>query len=394
LHDLLVIGGGISGLSLAHLAARRGKSVLVLEKGARVGGCVATSRVDLPGAEPFWLELGSHTLYNSYAHVIGLIESCGLAGQVLPRLKLKFYMHEGGALRSIPGLLSYPELLVALPRLLTTRRQGNTIRGYYSRVLGEGNYGRVFQALFNAVACQDAGGLGVEYLFKRRPSRRKDFPRSFTLAGGIASLLDALAATPGVAVETGAEVAGVTREDCAFRARLADGTVRTASFLALAAPPVAGAALLEPCFPDIARLLAEIPVNRLYSIGVAVDRSEVVLPVLAGVVAASDRFYSVVSRDVVPHPTLRGFTFHFKDRDAHANLGRVREILGLPDEKPEIVRERENAIPSLVAGHSEHVRRIDAAAGGRNLLLTGNYFGGLSLEDCVARSAVEAARLA
>ena len=38
--DLLIIGAGISGLSMAHYAAAAGLNVLVLEQEDRVGGCL------------------------------------------------------------------------------------------------------------------------------------------------------------------------------------------------------------------------------------------------------------------------------------------------------------------------------------------------------------------
>ena len=61
-HDVLVVGGGISGLSLAWKAAQDGKRVLVLEKSARLGGCLHSERT----ADGYWFELGAHTTYNSY----------------------------------------------------------------------------------------------------------------------------------------------------------------------------------------------------------------------------------------------------------------------------------------------------------------------------------------
>ncbi len=72
--DLIVIGGGVSGLSLAWKAASAGKRALVLERERRVGGCFTTHR--LPGG--FWFEMGAHTTYNSYGSFLEVVEGAGL----------------------------------------------------------------------------------------------------------------------------------------------------------------------------------------------------------------------------------------------------------------------------------------------------------------------------
>lgn len=386
--DLIVVGAGISGLSLGHFATRQGRKVLVLDKAAAPGGCVHTDR----GGD-LWLELGSHTLYNSYVNLIGLLETCGLRDRILPRRKLRFYLLVDGRPRSIPSQLRFLELLRGSPRLLFTPRAGQTIGNYYARIVGPTNYRRVFKALFDAVACQDTTDFGVEYLFKKRPGRRKDFPRSFTLEGGIGTLIEALARTPGLEVRAGEGVAGVSREGAQYQVRLADGTTYLAPVLAIATPPPDAGELLAGCFPDIAELLSTIRINRLYSLGVTVERGAVSLPELAGIVSPGDLFYSVVSRDVVPHPGCRGFTFHFREGDRPANLRRVQEVLGVDESRFQRIVHKINEIPTLGPGHAELVRRIDSLAAGRNLLLCGNYFLGLSLEDCVARAASEGSKL-
>jgi protoporphyrinogen/coproporphyrinogen III oxidase len=47
----------------------------------------------------------------------------------------------------------------------------------------------------------------------------------------------------------------------------------------------------------------------------------------------------------------------------------------------------------LRAGHSELVERIDALLAGGRLAITGNWFLGVSIEDCLTRSRRELERL-
>ena len=60
--EVIVVGGGISGIAFAWKAARAGRSVLLLESGTRFGGCLHSHRT----ADGYWHELGAHTTYNSY----------------------------------------------------------------------------------------------------------------------------------------------------------------------------------------------------------------------------------------------------------------------------------------------------------------------------------------
>jgi len=79
----------------------------------------------------------------------------------------------------------------------------------------------------------------------------------------------------------------------------------------------------------------------------AVRSSKTRLPVSMFLVPKSDVFHSVVTRDSVPDPDWRSFSFHFK--------------------------------PGLSRGG-----RIERAT-----RLLGNWFAGLAIEDCVERSRAE-----
>ena len=72
--ELVVVGGGISGLGFAHLAQKRGIDVLVLEAGDTVGGCINTHQFPTSDGD-FWAEMGAHvrdckTCLRNYAQLI------------------------------------------------------------------------------------------------------------------------------------------------------------------------------------------------------------------------------------------------------------------------------------------------------------------------------------
>ena len=45
-YDIVILGAGLTGLTLAHKLKDSGKSVLVLEKGDKPGGVISTQRED------------------------------------------------------------------------------------------------------------------------------------------------------------------------------------------------------------------------------------------------------------------------------------------------------------------------------------------------------------
>jgi hypothetical protein len=101
----------------------------------------------------------------------------------------------------------------------------------------------------------------------------------------------------------------------------------------------------------------------------------------------------VVTRDPVAHPSLRGFAFHFRPQTgAEERTGRVAAVLGIAPGDVLHRAERVNRLPAPVLGHEARLAGLDRLLAGGSLLVTGNYFGGLAIEDCVARSFAEAAR--
>jgi oxygen-dependent protoporphyrinogen oxidase len=199
--DVIVIGGGVSGLTFAFHAARAGRSVRIVEAAPRLGGCVHTHSGQGGG---FWIELGAHTCYNSYGAFLEVLEGLGLMGELLPRGKPVLRFLDGDRVlpgKNLGGLLrrmSLWELARSLPRAFGATKEGQTIAGYYGRIVGARNYQRVLGPMLSAVPSQSADAFPADMLFKKRP-RRKDVLRSFTLRGGLGSLAAPFQRLPGAA---------------------------------------------------------------------------------------------------------------------------------------------------------------------------------------------------
>ncbi len=397
--DVIVVGGGISGLALAWKAARSGRQVRVLERELRVGGCIHTHR----RPDGYWFEMGAHTTYNSYGAFLDVAIGAGVAGKVVERgpARARFGLLRNGEIHFLtpPKVLlqlNWLEAAVHLPAGLFLKKEGETVYSYYSRLIGRRNYDRVLSAFFSAVPSQKADGFPVEgagSLFKKRP-RRQEFPRSFGIDGGLQTVCDAAAAVPGVTVEAGVTAARVARRGNGYAVHTADGRVLEAPLVAVAAPADQAAQLLRDDFHELASAISRVKTVSVESLGVVLPRAKCWMPECAFVVPVDDLFFSAVTRDPFPDPERRAFAFHFQPGVAREEkLRRVAEVLRVPREDLGEPVEQRLMLPSPALGHSEIVRDVDACLAGSKLAVTGNYFAGLAIEDCVLRSNAEWARI-
>lgn len=390
-YDLIIVGGGISGLTLAARAAHGSRlSILVLEKAQRLGGCLNTWRF----APDFWLELGAHTAYNSYKNLLQVLQERQRLNALLERRKLGYHYLDGTRLQSPLARLGWFELLLNLPiGLARSRKEGTSLADYYGALFGRRNYARLLSPAFAAVLSQPADAFPAQWLFRRKP-RLKSAPRKYTWVNGLQGLAEAIAEDAPFAVSSGVEVTAVRRVADSYEVTTNGRTLRC-RYLALATQPDVAAHLLVQAQPDVATRLSALPMADIESLAVVVPAERVRLPPLAGLIGVNDAFYSVVSRDPLPHPKLRGFTFHFRPRrlDTESKLDRICEVLGIRPEDILERREVHNRLPAPEVQHVEQVAEIDALIRNKTLFLTGNYFQGLSIGDCADRSTREALRL-
>ena len=387
--DVAVLGAGISGLSAAHTCARAGLNCLVLEEAATPGGCIHTIRT----SDGFWFELGTHTLYNSYGSLLDILEATELTSAIVRRQRAPFPLLVEGKVRSVPSQLAMVGLLASAWRALTEKKANRSVADYYGRLVGKRNWQHVFSPLFSAVPCQRADDFPAEMLFKRRP-RRKEFPRSFTLKRGLSTLVDRLTANERVTLRTNAAARALTRTQQGYDVTSADGSTTLASNVILALPPAVAAQLLAPLLPEAATALAKIRSAAIVSTGVVFAQKDVAFPRLAGLVPIDDVFFSAVSRDVVPDDRLRALSFHFRTGlTLDERLDRIAKVIGTGRKAFVHVAEHQATLPSPRLGHSNIVRTIDQGIAGARVYVTGNFFGGLAIEDCVLRSVAEAGRL-
>jgi oxygen-dependent protoporphyrinogen oxidase len=389
----IVIGAGISGLGMAHRSAKRGVSTLVLEGSHRVGGCI--NSLTFPGCGGFWAEAGSHTCFNSYGHLLDTLTDLGLTRRLVPKARLRYSLWRGGERRSIFSALHPLELTLSLPRLLMGVKTNKGVAEFYGAGLGLRNYRDLFRPAFRAVICQEPDDFPADLLFRRK-SKRKEVMRSFTFPGGLSDIPHAIAAQDALDVRTRQQSFGVSMDSDGFRVSLADGGLLRSRYLTLAVPPDVAAALLPQGMEELRTLLGKIGISWIETLVLCLPAGELGhLPPLAGLISGDDAFYSMVSRDYLPDERYRGFAFHFPrgSLDADAQVAHICGVLGIDAEKIAGLSRVSNRLPILRTGHQDLVQKIDKELAGGRLAIAGNWFLGVSIEDCLTRSHREFERL-
>ncbi len=389
-YDTIVIGAGISGLALAFEAKQAGLNVLVLEKEARCGGCFDSVAVQNQ-QQDFWLELGTHTCFNSYGRLLSILQRLDLMDQLQAREKLRYRLLVNDASCSIPSRLHFSELITHAWRIFSLKKQDQSVAGYYGTLVGPKNYNDVFKHALSAVVCQDANNMPADMLFRKRP-RDKSIMRSYTFPGGLNDIIQALEKQ--LDVHTNQHIQSVSYHNDHYAIETAEASYEC-NTLVCATPALATARLLKNVHPEIAEQLNWINEVEIESVGVVLDKASLSQEAIAGLIAVDGEFYSAVSRDYIKHPTLRGFTFHFKPGllSEHAKIERICNILDVNISDIQYAFHKTNRLPAPDMGHHQLIETLDASLKGTALALIGNYFKGVAVEDCLERGEKEFNRI-
>lgn len=440
---LVVVGGGLAGLSAAWQGLCRGARVTVVEAAPRFGGKVQTIRQD-----GFIVEAGPDSFVNRNPAVVELAEELGIGDQVVTSLPgRRISLLSRGRMRPMPAgmgmvlptriwpfvttrILSWPQKLRAccdlfLPRTLTDGqdvsigaflrgRLGDGIVDGYAEVMVGGIYGAGVDDLsLDAVLPslrdneRDDRSLLVASLRAGRTARRRASARTpgspfRSLATGLGSLVDALVARldqDGADLRLGEQVIAVEPD----RVVTDKGTVR-ADAIVMACGPQIAASLLADRVPVAAEALAAIPTGSTTVVSLAYPLNAFPEPPtvqgwlvcdrgpVSGVTLSSTKFADRAPEDQVLLrafvPGKRGPLVDAPDEQVLATvIGHVRDHLGVQGE-PSLVRvdRWSKMMPMYTVGHLDRVRAVDESLAGHwpQLAVAGSALHGVGIPDCVA----------
>lgn len=446
-NEILVIGGGISGLACAWRLRRGGHNVLLLEEKPEAGGNIRTEQHN-----GFRIECGPHTFMGSADDIFTLAEEVGLSDQIVPTrpsAKKRFIVRRG-RIHEVPlgpwsfltsGLLSPLGKFQLMMEPFRTQRgkSTDTARQFFDRRFGP-EASRIMAGAFisgvyagnpeelSAPAAfplfwrfeQESGGM-IRGAFRYRRERKAKRiaagidPASrrglFTFAGGLGRISDGVARALGDRLIVDAAALSIRHDKDGFHVDSQKGTFR-GSKLILAVPPQQASRLLAPVDPELGTLLGRIPlapvavVHLGFSSGAPriPDGFGFLSPRKEGVRCLGVLFPSRLFADRTPPggDLLAAFFGGVTDPEAlnlddtgllQHSLQDLQQVTG-ERQKPDwvTVKRYTHAIPQFILGHQDRMKAIH----GRlrqipGLFLTGNYLLGVGMKDAVTQGFLTAA---
>ena len=416
--NVVVVGGGMAGLTAACYLARAGMAVTVFEKAPNLGGRAATRE-----SEGFLFNRGGHALYTG-----------GAASRILEDLGVSYnhgvpkdtFVLQGGKISAFPadplGLLRTDALdgrdklalfrfFVTLGRAKPQALARTSVQEWLDLKIHRPQLRKVITAFARTFSYTTALDLVSAQMFVEKFQRSLKHPIHY-IDGGWQVLVDGLRATAeraGARIVSDSHVEGVEIVDGHARGvRLRDGTLVRASAVILAAGPRDAAKLVdEEKHPALHRIVDSLVPAPIACLDVALER----LPVPDNPVVQDldgPRFTSAQSVYTRVAPQGRAFVITFKqldprtpgdpsqnERDLENLLDAVqpgwRDVLIKRQYLPRI--EAVGALP-LAAEGGFHGRPSSQVPGLQDLYLAGDWVGPEGfLVDTSMASARSAARL-
>jgi oxygen-dependent protoporphyrinogen oxidase len=311
--DVIVIGGGITGLTAAYELSKRGLRAVVLEASPRGGGLIRTDRVD-----GFTIEAGPDSLLAAKPAALELVRELGLGGEVQHVRTPGAFVLRGRRLYKLPSpsLLGLPltwQALVGYRQLpwharvrlalepSVPRRDGDgdeSVAAFFRRRFGPDTVDVIAQPLLGGIHAGDIEQLSMRSLFPRlldlerahgsvlgaaaQASVPKGEPTTAsapapaaatfaTLRPGLAALVDALVrALPNGTITYDTSVDALARTPDGWSAESVQGRA-----VILAVPAYAADVNLRTIDTRAAELCAQVPYASTASVALAWPRAAV-----------------------------------------------------------------------------------------------------------------------
>ncbi len=440
--DAVVVGGGLSGLSLGFELRELGLSIRVLETAPRAGGVIHTERHG-----GYLTECGAHGFLDKEPVTRSLIARLGLEPKLQSATEHRRYLFTRGALRaaptSPPGLLASDLLPVGarlrlLAELVVPRRNegrnrsgDESLAGFARRRLGPRATAVLVDAMQSGIYAGDPERLSLPAcfpllaelerkhrslllgLFRERPRRARPPAPMTSFQEGMEQLPRALGVALGESLECDRPVRAISRTNGLWAVQVGSQALYGRAVI-LALPAHAAALLVRGLRPTLADELESIPYAPLAVVhlgfrGAALGQAPrgfgFLVPFEEGLQTLGSFFVDqLLPNRAEPGNALftcmvggarrPGLVIDPADGEADRRLAEVAEAelrrvlkLGTPASFTHVVR-WPRAIPQYELGHLGKLERIDSELTSLpRLFLTGNAYRGVGVNDCIRSSA-------
>jgi oxygen-dependent protoporphyrinogen oxidase len=436
--QIVLIGGGISGLSCAYFLRQAGLQFCLFEQSARLGGVIDTCLQD-----GYQFEAGPQSFLSS-PETDSLVTDLGLQTEVLQgkRNAARFILYKGALHRAplaLPHLVKTPLLsartkwrIFSEPlRRTQPPEPDESVAAFVRRKFGNDLLENMVAPLVSGIHAGDPERMSARSAFpflyewerehgsilrgaiKSRPKGPAHKPALTSFSSGLSALVDALRQQLASDVQSGTRVASLT-------ARMDSGACRfdlvvhrddtheaiSADAVVVATDASAAAGLLRPIPGVNASALEAIEYAPVAVVGLGYRREQIahsldgfgfLVPREAGLSVLGTIFCSSLFARRAPEGGVNLTTFvggatnpDVLDKRDDELLALVEEelrpILGIRGEPvTRFLRRWPRALPQYNLGHTERLARIRTALGAvPGLFLTGNYLRGPSLAACIA----------
>ncbi len=427
---LLIVGGGMAGLSAAWQAQTRGWDYTVLESQPRLGGMLLTDCI-----EDGIAEAGPESFITRKPQMWQLAQALGLQDQVVPiasEARGTAILHRG---RIVPVPLG-PAQLLGTPlisflgklRLLAEPfvapkmdGQDESLATFAARRLGREAAQNLVEPILSGIYSSDPqtqsimttvsilpeleqhGGLLKGMLMQGRArSRAKKSgatlpPRSFTFKCGAQTIVHALQSKLTGDVRTSAAVLALQQVGPRWRVVLADHAVVDADAVLLATQANVAARLLQASFPQLAALLGNIKHDGIGSLTFIYHQADVSTNVTGLMIPRRERrMIDAITIRAAPrakagHVLVRVFfggaapaMLGLVDDALHIAIrSELRELLGITATPIGHSTHRwHDCFPKPVVGHPMTIAQIEAQLP-IGLALAGNSYHGIGVPDVI-----------
>jgi oxygen-dependent protoporphyrinogen oxidase len=445
-HPVVIIGGGISGLSTAYYLAKAGIPSRLVERRTRLGGVIHTESVD--GCV---IEAGPDSFLSAKPAALELIHELGLASEIIgsnDHLRVT-YIRRGGRLVPLPDglmlmvptrlmpmvatrLLSWPTKirmgLECLRRPSHAPHEDRSVADFIRDHYGQEAVDYLAEPLLSGVYGGDPEQLSISSVLslfaemekrygsltrgvlaarRRMAHGAKKAPLFQTLRTGLGALIQALSRTAGARLEVVTDTAqAIAKREHGFAVRLAGGWL-DARAVVLACQAYEAGGLVQAIDPELVPLLASVPYNSSITVSLGYDRNVFDGPQngfgflvpkrerrrLVACTWVGTKFPYRVSEDKV---MLRCFLGGIAEESDEALVeeirGELREIMGVA--APPVfsrVHRWPRSMAQYTVGHRGRVEAIQARLKAiPGLYVAGNAYTGIGVPDC-ARMGKQAA---